>query len=153
MAAKGALVFLLLLLGAPAWATNPADLEQLRRTGSCPKCDLSYARLRGWNLQGADLRGANLNAANLRSANLMGADLSGAILNNADLTKANLTNAKLTGASLLITRLDRAILVGAHLVDAILGGRDRLAQVKTFRNATLPNGQKAFFLEEPTRGR
>ncbi|HIK35587.1 MULTISPECIES: pentapeptide repeat-containing protein [unclassified Thermosynechococcus] len=143
----------LLLVSTPAWAANPAHLEQLRRTGNCPNCDLSYARLRGRNLQGADLRGANLNAANLRGANLSGANLSGAILNNADLTKANLTNANLSGVSLLLTRLDRAILVGAKLGDAILGGRDRLARVRTFRDATLPNGEKAFFLEEPTRRR
>ncbi|HIK25161.1 MAG: pentapeptide repeat-containing protein [Thermosynechococcus sp. Uc] len=151
MIAKVAPVLFLLLVSAPAWAANPAHLEQLRRTGNCPNCDLSYARLRSWHLEGADLRGANLNAANLRGTNLSRANLSGAILNNADLTKANLTNANLTGASLLITRLDRAILVGAQLVGAVLGGRDRLARVQTFSNATLPNGQKAFFLAEPTR--
>ncbi|MFN4279132.1 pentapeptide repeat-containing protein [Thermosynechococcus sp.] len=137
----------LLLIAAPAWAADPAHLEQLRRTGNCPNCDLSYARLRGRNLQGADLRGANLNAADLRGANLRGANLREAVLNNADLTKANLTNTNLTGASLLITRLDGAILVGAQLVDAVLGGRDRLARVQTLQEATLPNGQKAFFLE------
>lgn len=153
MLVKVAPALFLLLVSAPAWAANPAHLEQLRRTGNCPNCDLSYAQLRGRNLQGADLRGANLNAANLRGANLRGANLSGAVLNNADLTKANLTNANLSGASLLITRLDQAILRGAQLVDAILGGRDRLAQVQTFRDATLPNGQKAFFLEEPTHRR
>lgn len=153
MIAKVASALFLLLIGAPAWAANPAHLEQLRRTGNCPNCDLSYAHLRGRNLQGADLRGANLNAANLRGANLSGANLSGAILNNADLTGANLTNANLTAASLLITRLDRAILVGTQLKDAVLGGRDRLARVQTLRNATLPNGQKALFLEEPPRRR
>ncbi|BAY51314.1 hypothetical protein NIES2134_110980 [Thermostichus vulcanus NIES-2134] len=151
MMAKVAPALLLLLISTSAWAANPAHLEQLRRTGNCPNCDLSYARLRGRNLQGADLRGANLNAANLRGANLSGANLSGAVLNHADLTKANLTNANLTGASLLITRLDQALLGGATLVDAILGGRDRLARVQTFRDATLPNGEKAFFLEESSR--
>lgn len=92
MIAKVAPALFLLLVSTPAWAANPAHLEQLRRTGNCPNCDLSYARLRGRNLQGADLRGANLNAANLRGANLSSANLS--------------------GASLLITRLDRAILGG-----------------------------------------
>ncbi len=69
MLVKVAPALFLLLVSAPAWAANPAHLEQLRRTGNCPNCDLSYAQLGGRNLQGADLRGANLNAANLRGAN------------------------------------------------------------------------------------
>ncbi len=152
MIANVAAMLLLLSMGLPALAANPADLEQLRRTGHCPNCDLSYAQLRGRNLQGADLRGANLSAANLRGANLSRANLTGATLNNADLTGANLTNANLFEANLVITRLDRAVLTGAQMVNAALGGRDRLARVRTFRDATLPNGEKAFFpLDVPRR--
>ncbi|XFA73910.1 pentapeptide repeat-containing protein [Thermosynechococcaceae cyanobacterium Okahandja] len=152
MLAKVAASLCLLSFSLPTLAANPADLDQLRRTGNCPNCNLSYARLRGRNLQGADLRGANLNAANLRGANLSRANLTGATLNNADLTGANLTNANLTAANLLMTRLDRAILLGTQLVNAVLGGRDRLARGRTFRDATLPNGEKAFFpLEAPRR--
>lgn len=130
---------------APTMAANLQDLHQLRQTRHCPNCDLSYANLRGRNLRGADLRGANLNVANLRGANLQGANLTGAILNSADLTRANLTNANLSGASLVMTRLDRAILVSVNLLDAVLGGRDRLARVESFQGATLPNGQPAIF--------
>ena len=39
---------------------NPEDLEKLKETNQCPKCDLS----------GADLEGANLRKANLKDANL-----------------------------------------------------------------------------------
>lgn len=152
MIAKVAATLLLLPIGLPALAASPTDLEQLRRTGNCPNCDLSYARLQRRHLQGADLRGANLNGANLRGANLSRADLAGATLNHADLTGANLTGANLTGASLLMTRLDHAVLIGAQMVNAVLGGRDRLALVRTFHDATLPNGKKAFFpLEVPRR--
>ncbi|MDG2990208.1 pentapeptide repeat-containing protein [Candidatus Synechococcus calcipolaris G9] len=134
---------------APAVAAKLEDLYQLRQTGNCPNCDLSYANLRGRNLRGADMSGANLNGANLRGANLMGANLTGAILNSADLTRANLTGANLSNASLVMTRLDQAILTSVNLLDGILGGRDRLAKVENFTGATLPNGGPAIFPRPP----
>jgi len=57
-----------------ALAFNPADVEKLRNTGSCPKCDLSQfqfpdkARLESANLTGANLTGANLGGAKLENA-------------------------------------------------------------------------------------
>ncbi|PMB07394.1 hypothetical protein CI594_00605, partial [Fischerella thermalis CCMEE 5196] len=43
-----------------AFAFNQLDLDQLKATGSCPRCDLSGADLSRLNLTGANLRGANL---------------------------------------------------------------------------------------------
>lgn len=137
---------------APAAAANLEDLYQLRQTGNCPNCDLSYANLRGRNLRGADLQGANLNVANLRGADLAGANLTGAILNSADLTRANLTGANLSNARLVMARLDHAILTSVNLLDGVLGGRDRLAKVENFSGATLPNGVPAIF-PRPLRSR
>ncbi len=57
-----------------ALAFNQADVEKLRNTGSCPKCDLSKFQFP--------------NKANLTGASLTGADLIGANLTNADLTEA-----------------------------------------------------------------
>ena len=74
-------------LTAPAIAKSYESdhLKRLLETKQCPKCDLSYADLRGANLSYADLRGANLSHADLRGANLTGANLRGANLQGAKL--------------------------------------------------------------------
>jgi len=59
----------------PANAFDPLQLEQLKKTKSCPACNLSYAQI-----ESADLAGANLIQANLQGAHLQGANLSGTIL-------------------------------------------------------------------------
>ena len=51
-------------------AFSEADLEKLKSTNECNKCDFS-----GANLGGARLRGANLAEANLTNAYLTGANL------------------------------------------------------------------------------
>ncbi|MBW4552361.1 MAG: pentapeptide repeat-containing protein [Aphanocapsa sp. GSE-SYN-MK-11-07L] len=130
--------------GQVAQAADPAQLDQLRRTKKCPGCDLSYAKLRGVNLSGADLSGANLNVANLRGANLSGANLTGANLNLTDLTRTNLTGANLTQATLVFARLRRTTFDNANLTSAILGGLERFAHTRSFQDAILPNGTKAF---------
>ena len=61
----------LCLLAMPVLGFKEEDLEKLRRTNECIRCDLS----------GADLRSAKLSRANLRSSNLSGANLRGAALN------------------------------------------------------------------------
>lgn len=135
---------LLCAWAAEAQAANPDHLNQLRRTKKCPGCDLSYANLGGRNLQGADLSGANLNAANLRGANLKGANLTGANLNLTNLTRANLTGANLSQASLVFSRLRNTTLNTANFTNGVLGGLDRFAPTRSFRDATLPDGSKAF---------
>ena len=50
-------------LMAPAMAYSPEDLEQLKQTGICARCDLTGAPLSQLNLSGANLRNANLSQA------------------------------------------------------------------------------------------
>ncbi|MGB0563720.1 MAG: pentapeptide repeat-containing protein [Spirulinaceae cyanobacterium] len=99
-----------LYLTLPAWAADPAALEQLLTTNQCPGCDLS-----GADLAGANLFGANLVNANLRGANLAGANLGSATLIDADLTEANLAGAHLYAADLADANLSRANLTNAYL--------------------------------------
>ncbi|MFM7570208.1 MAG: pentapeptide repeat-containing protein, partial [Betaproteobacteria bacterium] len=101
----------LILTSAAANAFDPGHVERLRATGSCEKCDLSKAQLRGWT----NLVGANLNGANLWAAFLADANLTGASLNAANLTRANLIGANLSGASLRVANLSGANLAGANL--------------------------------------
>ena len=63
-----------------ALAADPADLERLRETSACPKCDLSGADLSSMRLMSADLSGADLRGAKLRKTILFRANLTGADL-------------------------------------------------------------------------
>lgn len=65
------------MIPGEAGAFNPIDLEKVKTTKNCPRCDLSGAYLQWANLNGADLRGANLNGANLYKAYLSRATLWG----------------------------------------------------------------------------
>ena len=101
----------------PAWAENPADVQQLLLTGRCASCDLTGADLRDAHLIGVDLRGANLGGADLTGANLEGADLTGT-----NLEGANLASAMLTNASLNYAQLNQANLSGATLYHTEVAG-------------------------------
>ena len=86
-----------------AEAANPEHLEQLRRTNSCPQCDLTNADLTNAKLEKVDLSGSNLTGANLAGADLKGAKLSGANLEKANLTLTeaigtDFSSAQMTGA-------------------------------------------------------
>ena len=61
--------------GSQVSAFDTADLQKLKDTNYCRKCDLSNADLVNGYLKGTDLNGANLNSANLKGANLKGANL------------------------------------------------------------------------------
>ena len=63
---------LLMLVGfsADAVAVNKDDLDKLRKTNECSKCDLTGADLRGANLSEANLNWAKMTAANLTKANM-----------------------------------------------------------------------------------
>lgn len=83
----------------PVLGYDKADLEKIRKTSSCEKCNLRGSNLSGQdlfgaNLSGTDLTGANLSGANLRNADLTGAKLGDAVLKNADLDGALLSGAK-----------------------------------------------------------
>jgi hypothetical protein len=110
----------LILTSGAAFAFDTSHLERLRATGSCEKCDLSKAQLKG----ASNLVGANLNGTNLWAAYLAGANLAGASLNAANLTRANLAGANLSGASLRVTNLSGANLAGANLSRANLANSD-----------------------------
>ena len=77
-------------------AYKEADLEKLKTTGSCERCDLSGADLYEIdlfkaNLSGANLAGADLTLADLTLANLTrGADLTGAVFDETNLSGADL---------------------------------------------------------------
>ena len=72
---------------------SPEDLEKLKKTNGCEKCDLSRANLKGADLVGTYLAGADLRNADLRGANLDGADLRHADLRGAYLGGVNLKEA------------------------------------------------------------
>jgi hypothetical protein len=113
--------------GVEAWNAWRNQHEDIRP-------DLSFADLRGVNLDSADLRGAHLDGTDLRGVNLSGAHLRGASLTHtrldradlrgADLTSADLRGADLTSADLRGAHLDRADLSIAHLDAADLSFAD-----------------------------
>jgi len=69
------------------------------------------------NLTVTDLRDAKLNGANLFKAKLNGANLAGAILCGVNLEEADLT-------------------------DAVVDAKQQLAQAKSLKGATMPDGTK-----------
>jgi uncharacterized protein YjbI with pentapeptide repeats len=131
-----------------ALAFNQQDLEQLKTTNSCPRCDLSGADLTQMSLVRANLRSANLKDAilsqvNLASADLTGANLEAAVLDFTNLTGASLTGTNLKSASLANANLSFAGLIGANLEAANF--QDANLQFTNFRGAhfrltTLANG-------------
>jgi uncharacterized protein YjbI with pentapeptide repeats len=147
----GALAALGVLAG-PAAGFKASDVEMLRRTRSCFKCDFRGVTLKGENhfkanLRETDMTGANLERtylsqafleeAVLRGANLRGANLRFAKLQRADLSGANLTGAQLIVAWMQGTVLRRAVLDGVDLSGADLAGADltgaSLVRAKLFR--------------------
>jgi uncharacterized protein YjbI with pentapeptide repeats len=108
--------------------------------------DLSYA-----NLGGADLRGADLSRANLRGTDLRETNLSGAVLSRADLREANLSGADLSGTLPWGKTSEPSEKVslrtflnpnpnGANLIGATGTTPEQLAEAKSLRNATMPDG-------------
>jgi uncharacterized protein YjbI with pentapeptide repeats len=125
-------------LAGQAQAENQQDLEQLKATGNCPRCDLSGVNLNQANLAGVILRDANLKGVNFTGANLRGADLTGANLEGAVLNNANLYGASLTGATLKAASFESANLSFASLMSANLEGtnfKGSTQQMTNFRGA------------------
>ena len=71
------------LFASSASAFDPADLQKLKDTNKCLRCDLTGAYMLGADLKGANLRGANLEDADLGGAYLMDVNLGYAYLNGA----------------------------------------------------------------------
>jgi len=102
------LSFLFLFAGTnTALCFNDNDLQNIRKTGQCPRCDLAGAYLTGSSMPQANLAGVDLSNSSMSSANLVGANLTGA-----NLYGINMTNTKLNGANLVKADLRSAILTG-----------------------------------------
>ena len=137
-----------LWLIAPAKAYNPADLELLKQTNACIRCDLSGAPLSGLYLVGANLRESNLSRAVITQSNLAGVDFSGASLEAANLAGSNLAGASFTGAnlrsaSLVNTNLTAAGMIATDLIGANLRGARMnlvISRGARYGQTTLPSG-------------
>lgn len=137
-----------LWLISPARGYNPADLELLKQTNSCIRCDLSGAPLNGLYLVGANLREANLSRAVMSQSNLAGIDFSGANLEAANMAGSNLAGASFTGAnlrsaSLVNTNLTAAGMIATDLVGANLRGARMnlvISRGARYGQTTLPSG-------------
>jgi uncharacterized protein YjbI with pentapeptide repeats len=86
------------------------QVQALKKTNNCNKCDLSGARLNNLDLSYADLSSANLSGADLSNSILSGANLTKANLSSANLTSTNLFEANLAGADVSKTNLTKTYL-------------------------------------------
>ena len=98
-------VFCFFVASTVLYGFDEKQVQTLKKTNNCKKCDLSGAKLSNLDLSYADLSGANLS----------GADLSNSIFSGANLTKANLSGANLTGANLFEANLSGADVSKANL--------------------------------------
>jgi uncharacterized protein YjbI with pentapeptide repeats len=108
-----------------AQGADPRDIERLKQTGECERC----------NLVGADLRNANLRDAKLKDANLEAANLSGANLQNANFKRANLRAVNFRNAIIQDTDFSEA-----NLKDAMIDYRELERGDAKVCNAVMPNG-------------
>jgi flagellar basal body-associated protein FliL len=117
--------------------------------------DLKHANLRYLTLEYAALDGAILENADLRDAELSNVDLAGSYLSGADLSRANLSGASLvdallqsqddlnlSGANLNGASLTNADLSGANLHGAKGVAEEQLAECRSLKGATMPDGSK-----------
>jgi uncharacterized protein YjbI with pentapeptide repeats len=86
------------------------QVQALKKTNNCKKCDLSGAKLNNLDLSYADLSSANLSGADLSNTTLFGANLSKANLSGANLTAVNLFEANLSGADVSKANLTKTYL-------------------------------------------
>ncbi len=94
--------------------------------------DLSTAHLQGADLHAAHLEGAHLIGTDLAGADLRSAHLEGAWLQSTILHGSSLSSAYLRGGHFEGVRLDRALLLGAHLNDVDLYEAGSLVQVSWY---------------------
>ena len=107
-------------LTCPVVAFDKEDLEKLKSTKKCPKCDLERANLSGIELIGANLSYANLSGADLSGASLTWVDLSFADLILAIMSKAKLYRTNLRDANLFRANLSKANMSKSNLSGAVL---------------------------------
>jgi uncharacterized protein YjbI with pentapeptide repeats len=113
------LLFAGLTLGA-AHAFNADDLARLKASGSCERCDLRGADLKGMDLAGANLTRASLRNSDLKDPNLSGADLANAIFSDAVFRPTNLSGTDLrTARGLQDEQLEMACGDGTKVPDGM----------------------------------
>ena len=103
-------VFCVFVASTTLYGFDEKQVQNLKKTNNCKKCDLSGAKLNNMNLEYADLTGANLSGADLSNAMLSNANLSNANLSNANLSNANLSFATLSGADVSKANLTKVFL-------------------------------------------
>jgi len=104
------IIFCFYVLLTPLYAFDEKQVQALKKTSKCMKCDLSGAKLNNIDMEYADVS----------SANLSGADLSNSVLSNANLSKANLSGANLSGTNLSFANLSGADVSKATLTNVFL---------------------------------
>ena len=91
-------------------AFDEKQLQTLKKSNACKKCDLSGAKLNNLDMSYVDLSSANLSGADLSNATLFGGNLSKANLSGANLSGANLFEADLSGADISKANLSKTYL-------------------------------------------
>ena len=104
----GLFVAVFLAASTISYGFDEKQVQSLKKTGKCNKCDLSGAKLNNLDLTYAELSGANLSGADLSGTVMQGANLSGANLSGANCTGANFNEANLKGANVTKTNFTKA---------------------------------------------
>ena len=84
------------------------QVQALKKTNNCKKCDLSGAKLNNLDMSYADVSSANLSGADLSNSTLFGANLSKTNLSGVNLFEANLSGADVSKANFSKTYFDQA---------------------------------------------
>ncbi|MBA4391659.1 MAG: hypothetical protein C0399_12100 [Syntrophus sp. (in: bacteria)] len=103
-------VFSFFVTSTMLYGFDEKQVQTLKKTNNCKKCDLSGATLSNLYLEYADLSGANLSGADLSNAMLANSNLSNANLSNSNLSNSNLSNANLSGANVSKANLSKIFL-------------------------------------------
>ena len=117
--------------GSQTFGFKQADLDKLKKTKECFKCDLSGVDLSNAKLVDSDMGGLDLSDSNLRKADLNGVSFYASDLEGVDFTGANLVRAKfqfadLTGAVLRDAKLDFANMDRAKLCNTVMPDGQRI---------------------------
>jgi uncharacterized protein YjbI with pentapeptide repeats len=113
----GMVLVCLCLTWSLLYGFDEKQVQALKKTSKCPKCDLSGAKLSGLDLSYADLSSANLSGADLSNASVYQGNLSKANLSGANLAGTNLFEVDLSGANLSKANLTKTYLDQATWVD------------------------------------
>jgi uncharacterized protein YjbI with pentapeptide repeats len=104
------LVISLFLIANTSVAFDEKQVQALKKSNVCKKCDLSGAKLNNLDMSYVDLSSANLSGADLSNSTLFSGKLSKANLSGANLSGTNLFEADLSGADLSKANLSKTYL-------------------------------------------